>query len=144
MTADVSRVRLLLVSLTGWINRYQQHVIEYLVEENRVLREQLKGHRLRLIEVFQFALDSAIAPRRVLRRHPLNEPRDLLHRPRTPGSLPRVAPFSAIRRRCQRRIVSGVTIVATRLNSGRPSRCPLSARRRRSSSFIGWLEIRSR
>src|SRR5262249_30934127 len=30
-----------LVSLAGWINRYQQHVIEYLVEENRVLREQL-------------------------------------------------------------------------------------------------------
>src|SRR5262245_22497965 len=48
MTADVSRVRLLLVSLAGWINRYQQHVIEYPVEENRVLREQLKGHRLSL------------------------------------------------------------------------------------------------
>jgi putative transposase len=48
MTADVPRLRLLLVSLAGWINRYQQHVIEYLVEENRVLREQLKGHRLRL------------------------------------------------------------------------------------------------
>jgi putative transposase len=50
MTADVVRLRLLLVSLAGWINRYQQHVIEYLVEENRVLREQLKGHRLRLTD----------------------------------------------------------------------------------------------
>jgi hypothetical protein len=48
MTADVPRLPLLLVSLAGWINRYQQHVIEYLVEENRVLREQLKSHRLRL------------------------------------------------------------------------------------------------
>src|SRR5919201_1111932 len=48
MTADVLRLRLLLVSLAGWINRYQQHVIEYLIEENHVLREQLKGHRLRL------------------------------------------------------------------------------------------------
>jgi transposase InsO family protein len=48
MTADVPRLQLLLVSLAGWINRYQQHVIEYLVAENRVLREQLKGHRLRL------------------------------------------------------------------------------------------------
>jgi hypothetical protein len=36
------------VSFAGWINRHQQEVIEYLVEENRVLREQLKGHRLRL------------------------------------------------------------------------------------------------
>jgi len=48
MTADGPRFRLLLVFLAGWINRYQQHVIEYLVEENRVLREQLKGHLLRL------------------------------------------------------------------------------------------------
>jgi hypothetical protein len=36
-------LRLLLVILAGWVNRYQQHVIEYLVEENRVLREQLRG-----------------------------------------------------------------------------------------------------
>src|SRR6267143_4890392 len=51
MTADVPRLRLLLVSLAGWINRHQQHAIEYLVEENRVLREQLKGHRrLRLTD----------------------------------------------------------------------------------------------
>src|SRR5215467_14541900 len=50
MTADGPRFRLLLVFLAGWINRYQQHVIEYLVEENRVLREQLKGHRLRLTD----------------------------------------------------------------------------------------------
>ena len=50
MTADVPRLRLLLVSLAGWINRYQQHVVEYLVAENRVLREQLKGHRLRLTD----------------------------------------------------------------------------------------------
>src|SRR5919201_1214959 len=48
MTDDVLRLRLLLVSLAGWINRYQQHVIEYLIEENHVLREQLKSHRLRL------------------------------------------------------------------------------------------------
>src|SRR5262245_64019535 len=48
MTVDVPRLRLLLVSLAGWINRYQQQVIAYLIEENRVLREQMKGHRLRL------------------------------------------------------------------------------------------------
>jgi integrase len=47
MAADVSRLRLLLVSLAGWINR-QQHLIEYLIEENHVLREERKGQRLRL------------------------------------------------------------------------------------------------
>ncbi len=40
--------RLLLISLAGWMNRRQQDVIEYLQEENRVLREQLGSKRLRL------------------------------------------------------------------------------------------------
>ena len=31
--------KLILVSLAGWMNRQQQHVIEYLQEEVRVLRE---------------------------------------------------------------------------------------------------------
>ena len=38
--------RLLLVSLAGWLNQQQQDVIDYLQEENRVLREQLGGKRL--------------------------------------------------------------------------------------------------
>ena len=38
------------VPLAGWVNRHQQHVIEYLVEENRVLRDQLTGRRLRLTD----------------------------------------------------------------------------------------------
>jgi hypothetical protein len=43
MTTDLSPLRLLLVTLAGWVNRHQQQVIEYLVEENGVLRKQLKG-----------------------------------------------------------------------------------------------------
>ena len=39
--------RLLLVSLAGWLNQQQQDVIDYLQEENRVLRDQLGGKRLR-------------------------------------------------------------------------------------------------
>src|SRR5215471_16697975 len=39
--------RLLLVSLAGWLNQHQQDVIDYLLEENRVFREQLGGKRLR-------------------------------------------------------------------------------------------------
>jgi hypothetical protein len=38
MTADLSRVRLLLVTLAGWLNRHQQEVIEYLVERTASLR----------------------------------------------------------------------------------------------------------
>lgn len=39
---------LLLVLLAGWMNRQQQEVIEYLKEENRVLREKLGGKRILL------------------------------------------------------------------------------------------------
>jgi transposase InsO family protein len=36
--------------LAGWVNRGQQDVIEYLQEENRVLREELGARRLRLTD----------------------------------------------------------------------------------------------
>ena len=43
MTADLMRFRLLLPTLSGWISRHQQDVIDYLLEENRVLKERLEG-----------------------------------------------------------------------------------------------------
>jgi len=41
-------LRLLLISLAGYLNQQQQDVIDYLQEENRVLREQVGSKRLRL------------------------------------------------------------------------------------------------
>lgn len=38
----------MLISVAGWMNQQQQQAIDYLREENRVLREQLGGRRLRL------------------------------------------------------------------------------------------------
>ena len=38
----------MLISVAGWMNQRQLQVIHYLREENRVLREQLGGGRLRL------------------------------------------------------------------------------------------------
>lgn len=40
-------LQFLLVALVGWINQQQRDVIDYLQEENRVLREQLGHRRLR-------------------------------------------------------------------------------------------------
>jgi len=37
----------LVIALAGWMNQRQQNVIEYLREENRVLREQVGDRRLR-------------------------------------------------------------------------------------------------
>jgi hypothetical protein len=39
---------LLLAALFGWLDREQRDVIEFLREENRVLKMQLHGRRLRL------------------------------------------------------------------------------------------------
>ena len=48
--ADDSPLKLLLVTFAGWINRHQAQAIEYLVEENRVLKEQLGKKRLPLTD----------------------------------------------------------------------------------------------
>ncbi len=40
------QLQLLMLIFAGWVNRGQQDVIEYLQEENRVLRERLGGKRL--------------------------------------------------------------------------------------------------
>jgi putative transposase len=47
MRLAIDPFRLLLISLAGWLNQQQQDIIDYLQEENRVLREQLSGKRLR-------------------------------------------------------------------------------------------------
>ena len=39
-------LQFLLLLFAGWVNRRQQAVIDYLIEENRVLREQLRGRRM--------------------------------------------------------------------------------------------------
>jgi putative transposase len=44
----VAPFQFFLAALAGWLNRHQHDVIAYLVEENRVLRAQLRGRRLRL------------------------------------------------------------------------------------------------
>jgi putative transposase len=40
----------LIVSISGWMNQHQYQVIEYLVEENRVLREQIGNRRIRFTD----------------------------------------------------------------------------------------------
>jgi len=44
------QILLLLSILAGWMNRKQQKAIDYLMEENRVLREMLGQKRLPLTD----------------------------------------------------------------------------------------------
>jgi len=37
MHAPLDPFSFVVISIAGWMNQHQQHVIEYLIEENRVL-----------------------------------------------------------------------------------------------------------
>jgi putative transposase len=47
---DLSAFQVLFTLLTSWLNRQERDVLRYLLEENRVLRRQLSGRRLRLTD----------------------------------------------------------------------------------------------
>ena len=42
--------RFVVITVAGWMNQKQQHAIDHLREENRVLREQLGKRRLRFTD----------------------------------------------------------------------------------------------
>jgi hypothetical protein len=42
--------RFVLISMAGWMNQQQQQATEYLREENKVLRSQLGGRRVRFTD----------------------------------------------------------------------------------------------
>ena len=50
MLAEIYPLQVLLMTFSGLVNRHQADVIAYLVEENRVLKEQMKDRKLRLTE----------------------------------------------------------------------------------------------
>ena len=58
----------LLLTLAGWMNRHQQNAIEYLLEENRVLREHLGAKRIRFTDQqrLRLALKGKAVGRRAL------------------------------------------------------------------------------
>jgi hypothetical protein len=62
-------LQFVLVALAGWINQQQRDVIDYLQEENRVLREQLGARRLRFTDDQRrrLAAKARTVGRRVLR-----------------------------------------------------------------------------
>ena len=46
MLRGLDPFRFVLIAVAGWINQRQLQMIDYLREENRVLREQLDGQRV--------------------------------------------------------------------------------------------------
>jgi transposase InsO family protein len=68
MTSVLQPFHLLVIALSGWLNRQQQGVIDYLIEENRVLKEQLEGQRLRFTDEqrIRLAVKAKVLGRRAL------------------------------------------------------------------------------
>ncbi len=60
--------QVLVIALAAWLSRHQQTVIDYLIEENRVLKEQLEGQRLRFTDEqrIRLAVKAKVLGRRVL------------------------------------------------------------------------------
>ena len=50
MRGGLDSFTFLIVSISGWMNQHQHQVIEYLVEKNRVLREQIGNRRIRFTD----------------------------------------------------------------------------------------------
>src|SRR5438034_10484068 len=48
MRACLNPFSFLVVAIAGWMNQHQQHVVEYLIEEDRGLREQIGNRRMRV------------------------------------------------------------------------------------------------
>ena len=62
----------LLLVVAGWVNRQQQDVIDYLQEENRVLRTGLRGKRTPRISENSFAFSPGFSWRFASLRRPLS------------------------------------------------------------------------
>jgi len=47
MRSVLDPFQFVVIAIAGWMNQHQQQVVDYLLEENRVLREQIGGRRMR-------------------------------------------------------------------------------------------------
>jgi hypothetical protein len=47
---DLSALRLLLLTITGWLDCREREALAYLVEENRILRQQIGQRRLKFTD----------------------------------------------------------------------------------------------
>ena len=50
MSAILTPFFVVIACIAGWLNEQQQRTMDYLIEENRVLREQIGGRRLRFTD----------------------------------------------------------------------------------------------
>ena len=74
-------LHVLIAMVAGWLQRHQQQVITYLLEENRVLKAQLGGRRLRLTDTERRRLAALAHPLGRKRLQRGRDPRHARHPP---------------------------------------------------------------
>ena len=92
MSSLLHPLHLLLMMFAGWINRQQLDIIDYLQEENRLLKERLGGRRIRFTDAERRRLARKA---HTLGRKVLNA-LDTLVTPDTPCTLPASRPTLTI------------------------------------------------
>jgi hypothetical protein len=67
MTHIIHPFHVLVIALAGWLNRDQKAVVDYFIEENRVLMDQLEEQRLRFTDEqrIRLAVKAKVLGRRV-------------------------------------------------------------------------------
>jgi aldehyde dehydrogenase family protein len=100
-------LQLLVMMFSGWVNRHQLDVIDYLQEENRLLKERLGGRRIRFTDAERRRLARKA---HALGRKVLNELETLV----TPDTLLRWHRELVAAQPCDRAISAGASATASR------------------------------
>ena len=74
-------LHVLIAMIAGWLQRHQQQLITYLIEENRVLKAQLGSRRMRLTDTERRRLAALAYPPRSPAPQSGGDPRDARYPP---------------------------------------------------------------
>src|ERR1700674_504053 len=130
MSSLLSSLHLLLMMFAGWVNRYQLDVIEYLREENRLLKERLGDRPIHFTDAERRRLARKA---KMLRRKVLNELETLV----TPDTLmrPDDLPRTGVASSCRQTLHGALSCRAESPRTREPTTAACATRRHAMAEF---------